>query len=536
MDFEALTFHPVAWGHDDLLDVTTQESLLMHMATATIRGVEDFLDQPTFGFTDGGAVLAILLRYDRVALCIDQFNHEAAWVPLAALTPRSSSEGQVTRLMSPDSIGDVTAAIRLIPHGWANMTEWYDRSMPANHQTNPPAPGGIVGAVDAMVCIRAMAEASIAIATDTTNLVQDAQDWADEAATAWESGLPPRVTFPPGFIAPDWTANHWDNWTQWAAEAGVIDTMIEVGTWEGRSAWAWAEGHFTGQRPVDVFTFDMGATSQSRGSRGRIQSMWSILEHHPQVSVIWGPSAHTLPHFRMALHDQGVEVDLVYIDGSHMADDVMLDSEFCWMMLREGGVMIWDDYESSWDVNDTYEALNPNVPARGVNAFLRLHDGEWEELRAPGPTAQRAIKKVAAQYNRWGSVARPLVFQPGFSQAVTYGLRNSALTSPLMPHQYDALQYLAARDAWRAAIAAPRHGGRLANAVVTLARAPGQAAEAMLQASSTATHAYVAHVQGDSGNAWGGFVGAVGIVIDSTYGAVGYANAVGRRFSQWLGM
>ena len=37
--------------------------------------------------------------------------------------------------------------------------------------------------------------------------------------------------------------------------------------------------------------------------------------------------------------------DLVYIDGSHSAKDVLLDSLLAWRLLRPGGAMIWDDYE-----------------------------------------------------------------------------------------------------------------------------------------------------------------------------------------------
>ena len=37
--------------------------------------------------------------------------------------------------------------------------------------------------------------------------------------------------------------------------------------------------------------------------------------------------------------------DLIYIDGSHSAKDVLLDSLLAWRLLRPGGAMVWDDYE-----------------------------------------------------------------------------------------------------------------------------------------------------------------------------------------------
>lgn len=39
--------------------------------------------------------------------------------------------------------------------------------------------------------------------------------------------------------------------------------------------------------------------------------------------------------------------DLVYIDGSHLRLDVLSDASMAWRLLREGGVMVFDDYE--WD-------------------------------------------------------------------------------------------------------------------------------------------------------------------------------------------
>lgn len=43
--------------------------------------------------------------------------------------------------------------------------------------------------------------------------------------------------------------------------------------------------------------------------------------------------------------------DLAYIDGSHLRLDVLSDAVMCWALLREGGLMVLDDYE--WDRWDT---------------------------------------------------------------------------------------------------------------------------------------------------------------------------------------
>lgn len=36
--------------------------------------------------------------------------------------------------------------------------------------------------------------------------------------------------------------------------------------------------------------------------------------------------------------------DIIYIDGSHAKDDVLEDAVLCWRLLKNGGVLIFDDY------------------------------------------------------------------------------------------------------------------------------------------------------------------------------------------------
>jgi predicted O-methyltransferase YrrM len=40
----------------------------------------------------------------------------------------------------------------------------------------------------------------------------------------------------------------------------------------------------------------------------------------------------------------GLRYDFIYIDGSHIAKDVMTDSCMAWVLLNNGGFLVWDDY------------------------------------------------------------------------------------------------------------------------------------------------------------------------------------------------
>ena len=58
--------------------------------------------------------------------------------------------------------------------------------------------------------------------------------------------------------------------------------------------------------------------------------------------------------------------NLIYIDGSHYCDDVIIDTIKSFKMLKSGGVMIFDDY--LW----RYYSKDIDNPAAAINVFLKL--------------------------------------------------------------------------------------------------------------------------------------------------------------------
>jgi predicted O-methyltransferase YrrM len=66
--------------------------------------------------------------------------------------------------------------------------------------------------------------------------------------------------------------------------------------------------------------------------------------------------------------------DIVYIDGSHAAPDVMVDAALSWSLLKKGGIMIFDDYMLDWDLPPQ------NRPKIAIEAFLRIFKKELQVL------------------------------------------------------------------------------------------------------------------------------------------------------------
>lgn len=112
--------------------------------------------------------------------------------------------------------------------------------------------------------------------------------------------------------------------------------ILEVGSWEGRSA-AWflrtfPEGHLT---CVDTFEGPSPDAWTLLGLEQRFRhNMWRCT----RLDVRVGPSRREL----LGLVPESF--DIVYVDGSHEAADVLGDLVMCWALLRPGGVLLCDDY------------------------------------------------------------------------------------------------------------------------------------------------------------------------------------------------
>ena len=70
----------------------------------------------------------------------------------------------------------------------------------------------------------------------------------------------------------------------------------------------------------------------------------------------------------------GERFDLVYIDGSHEAADVLADAVLAWPLLKPAGLLGFDDY--TWRGFPEPE----RCPALGIDAFLSAMRGQFREV------------------------------------------------------------------------------------------------------------------------------------------------------------
>ena len=84
--------------------------------------------------------------------------------------------------------------------------------------------------------------------------------------------------------------------------------------------------------------------------------------------------------------------DLIYVDGSHTAADVLTDAILAFQLVRVGGVMIFDDY--LWSMEPALSVDPLNLPKPAIDAFAAIFMRKVRVL-PDLPNTQCYIEKIA---------------------------------------------------------------------------------------------------------------------------------------------
>lgn len=182
----------------------------------------------------------------------------------------------------------------------------------------------------------------------------------------------------------DWFTANVPYWLDIFQEQGLRDRPIralEIGSFEGLSACftlqQLPQAHLTcvdtwdGSDELTALAFDSVEQAFDR----------HVEPWRERVTKRKSPSLRYLANL-----DAAEKFDLIYVDGSHHADDVMVDALLAFEHLKVGGVMILDDY--LW----RYYPRPSEDPARAINSFLRLCEGRLRLIMA---YRQVAVVKTA---------------------------------------------------------------------------------------------------------------------------------------------
>jgi predicted O-methyltransferase YrrM len=147
-------------------------------------------------------------------------------------------------------------------------------------------------------------------------------------------------------------------WTKFLAEFKDKPSVhaLEIGSFEGRSALWFLTNILTHETSsitcVDLFFDPIDSTFDSNVKASGLSR---------KVIKLKGDS-------KVVVRNLDRKFDLVYIDGSHVAKDVLVDAVLAWDLVKPGGIIIFDDYGFRRKFDDNQSTAL--IPRPAIDAFL----------------------------------------------------------------------------------------------------------------------------------------------------------------------
>jgi predicted O-methyltransferase YrrM len=175
------------------------------------------------------------------------------------------------------------------------------------------------------------------------------------------------------------------HWLRVFAQQGMLEkdlNVLEIGAWEGRATVFLLQT----LAKARVTSVDTWQGSDEHAGDKRVESIEALFDANVAAfgNRLRKRKGTSLQYFAGAAPEE--QFDLIYVDGSHFADDVVCDAVESFRRLKPGGVMIFDDYLWNW-----YPNIRHN-PAFAINWLLRAKQGEYRILSVS--RAQLMLKKL----------------------------------------------------------------------------------------------------------------------------------------------
>jgi hypothetical protein len=192
-------------------------------------------------------------------------------------------------------------------------------------------------------------------------------DWFSDRAETWRSVLPHR------FFS--------------------CERIIEVGCYEGRST-VWIMEHMLRPDGGEIVCIDnwIGGIEHNRSEMVQIEERFNYnmkvaLSKRPNCRLTKIKERSFSALLRLISAGEGGTFDLIYIDGSHQAPDVLRDLVCAFSLCKTGGAIVTDDYLWGFGRNPLY------CPKLALDAFTTCFARNITLLNAP--LKQLIVLKVA---------------------------------------------------------------------------------------------------------------------------------------------
>lgn len=195
----------------------------------------------------------------------------------------------------------------------------------------------------------------------------------------------------------DWFSPHWPNW-QAVTRNLSIQKILEIGSFEGRSTCKMIE-EFGSKSDISIYCIDTwgGGVEHLKFDMNSIEARFdrnidharNLASHSVHIEKCKGLSGDQM--CRLLVADHRETFDLVFVDGSHQAPDVMTDLALAYQLCRIGGLLICDDYLWSMEPDGKQDILN--MPKIAVDAFSTIFARKIKQISMP--LYQTYFRKIA---------------------------------------------------------------------------------------------------------------------------------------------
>ena len=175
--------------------------------------------------------------------------------------------------------------------------------------------------------------------------------------------------------------------------------ILEIGSYEGRST-CFIIQSLASARDMEIHCIDTweGGVEHDRSAMSAVERRFDSnlarvranTRHQVDFHKHKGLSSDVLA--RLIANGSREHFDLIYVDGSHQAPDVLVDAVLSFQLLKVGGLLVFDDYV--WSMGEQWEQDFYQMPKPAIDAFVNIFRRKLTLLQYP--LYQLYLQKAAA--------------------------------------------------------------------------------------------------------------------------------------------
>jgi predicted O-methyltransferase YrrM len=172
----------------------------------------------------------------------------------------------------------------------------------------------------------------------------------------------------------NWFQDNGKNWINWLNKFIGKPNLrfLEIGCFEGRAT-VWLLENILIDKTSHIIAIDtfQGSIEHIKRKLNLSEMYKNFIEntkdYESKIKIKKGFSQIILRKLPLGYFD------FIYIDGSHIASDVLEDTILSWRLLKKGGILIWDDY--TWEMDLKKEIETPKI---AIDIFLKCFEGKYK--------------------------------------------------------------------------------------------------------------------------------------------------------------